>query len=91
MKGCHGISEVISSNMVQILQSLEQLEVKRCNSLNDVIIQAERLAREELHGETVLARLTRIYLQDLPMLMHLSGSGPCLQSLQILRINGCKS
>ncbi|XP_034698425.1 probable disease resistance protein At4g27220 [Vitis riparia] len=85
----HGISVAITSNMVQILHNLEKLVVAMCDSVNEVI-QVERLPSEEFHVET-LPRLIEIWLENLPMLMHLSGLGPYFQSLQALTIVHCGS
>lgn len=83
--GHHGILVVISSNVVQILHDLEQLEVEMFNSVNEVI-QAERLLGEEFHVET-LPQLTKICLKDLLVPDHVY----IFQSLQTLDIVSCGS
>ncbi|KAJ9691580.1 hypothetical protein PVL29_013692 [Vitis rotundifolia] len=58
--------------------------------LVEKVIQVERLPSEEFHVNT-LPQLTEIYLEDLPMLMHLFGLGPYFPRFQTLKIDGCRS
>ncbi|XP_034707094.1 disease resistance protein At4g27190-like [Vitis riparia] len=77
IEACHDISLVIP-------HTIEQLIVRRCDSVEKVI-------QVEGHAGETLPRLTIMYLEDLPMLRHLSGLGPILQNLQSLQVSRCRN
>ena len=74
--------------MLHILHNLEELIVKRCNIVEE-IIQVPRLKGEEFHFE-VFSWLRNLELHDLPILPHLSGLGLILDNLQTLSIKSCQ-
>ena len=78
----HDISIGTSLSVVQNFQNLERLEVKACNSVNEII-------QEEWFS--TLPRLTEICLKDLPKLMDLSGLDLHFHNLHTLEVNGCES
>lgn len=88
IKAYHGISVMIPSKMLHILHNLEELIVKRCNIVEE-IIQVPRLKGEEFHFE-VFSWLRNLELHDLPILPHLSGLGLILDNLQTLSIKSCQ-
>ncbi|WKA02986.1 hypothetical protein VitviT2T_021126 [Vitis vinifera] len=82
IKACHDVLVVIPSSKLQVLHNLKQLIVRNCSSVKEVIQVEGRV------GET-LPQLTIMYLENLPMLTHLSGFGPFLQNLHSLQVSKC--
>ena len=92
---CHGISVVIPSNMVQILHNLEKLEVRMCDSVNEVI-QVEIVGNdghELTDNEIEFTRLKSLTLHDLPNLKSFCSSTRYVfkfPSLETMKVRECR-
>ncbi|KAA8529018.1 hypothetical protein F0562_033494 [Nyssa sinensis] len=85
--GCHKLSAIAQTNLLQMLQNLDLLEVRGCNSLTEVF---------EIKGHNAdfsLSQLTELKLIDLPKLKHIWSNDfqgiPSLQNLRILEVRNC--
>ena len=92
----HGISVVIPSNMVQILHNLEKLEVRMCDSVNEVI-QVEIVGNdghELTDNEIEFTRLKSLTLNYLPNLKSFCSSTryvfkfPFLETMEVRECRG---
>ncbi|KAF3452936.1 hypothetical protein FNV43_RR03369 [Rhamnella rubrinervis] len=66
---CKALSRVFSSNLMQNLQNLEQLEVTNCDSLK-TLFDLDGLDVEEKHATETLCCLEKMELTDLPNLKY---------------------
>ncbi|KAI4354254.1 hypothetical protein L6164_003136 [Bauhinia variegata] len=69
---CHGISKLLPFN---VLENLEELEVKYCNSL-EVIFDLEGTTIEETHDVVKSSHLRKLNLDGLPKLKHVWNKEP---------------
>ncbi|KAL6323241.1 hypothetical protein AAG906_029248 [Vitis piasezkii] len=92
----HGISVVIPSNMVQILHNLEKLEVRMCDSVNEVI-QVEIVGNdghELTDNEIEFTRLKSLTFYHLPNLKSFCSSTryvfkfPSLETMEVGECHG---
>ncbi|XP_034698034.1 probable disease resistance protein At4g27220 isoform X3 [Vitis riparia] len=93
---CQGISVVIPSNMVQILHNLEKLEVRMCDSVNEVI-QVEIVGNdghELTDNEIEFTRLKSLTFYHLPNLKIFCSSTryvfkfPSLETMEVGECHG---
>ncbi|XP_059599283.1 probable disease resistance protein At4g27220 isoform X3 [Vitis vinifera] len=94
IKEYHGISVVIPSNMVQILHNLEKLEVRMCDSVNEVI-QVEIVGNdghELIDNEIEFTRLKSLTFYHLPNLKSFCSSTRYVfkfPSLETMKVGEC--
>ena len=81
---CHDILVVIPCSMLPKLHNLKELSVSKCNSVKEVF----KLVDKEYQVET-LPRLTKMFLEDLPLLTYLSGLGQIFKNLHSVNVHGC--
>uniref|UniRef100_F6HU12 Disease resistance protein At4g27190-like leucine-rich repeats domain-containing protein n=1 Tax=Vitis vinifera TaxID=29760 RepID=F6HU12_VITVI len=84
IRKCHDILVVIPSNVLPKLHNLEELHVSKCNSVKEVF----ELVDKEYQVEA-LPRLTKMFLEDLPLLTYLSGLGQIFKNLHSIEVHGC--
>ncbi|KAK9944575.1 hypothetical protein M0R45_010136 [Rubus argutus] len=90
---CDNLHGVFSSNVVQNLQNLEQLEVKYCEAL-ETVFDLEGLEIKEKNDATatLLSCLEKIELSYLPMLAYVWKPNPnilAFQNLNVLQVFRC--
>ncbi|KAL6324295.1 hypothetical protein AAG906_007410 [Vitis piasezkii] len=84
IRKCHDILVVIPSNVLSKLHNLEELHVSKCNLVKEVF----ELVDKEYQVET-LPRLTKMFLEDLPLLTYLFGLGQIFKNLHSVEVHGC--
>ena len=87
IKMCHNILVVIPCSRLPKLHNLKELYVSECNSVKEVF-QMKELVNQEYQVET-LPRLTKMFLEDLPLLTYLSGFVQIFENLHSLTVRGC--
>ncbi|XP_034680169.1 probable disease resistance protein At4g27220 [Vitis riparia] len=87
IKMCHNILVVIPCSRLPKLHNLKELYVSKCNSVKEVF-QMKELVNQEYQVET-LPRLTKMFLEDLPLLTYLSGLVQIFENLHSLTVSGC--
>ena len=86
---CHDILVVIPCSMLPKLHNLKELSVSKCTSVKEVF-QMKELVNQEYQVET-LPRLTKMVLEDLPLLTYLSGLVQIFENLHSLEVCGCEN
>eukprot|EP00261_Vitis_vinifera_P039659 XP_019080902.1 PREDICTED: probable disease resistance protein At4g27220 isoform X2 [Vitis vinifera] len=89
IKMCHNILVVIPCSRLPKLHNLKELYVSKCNSVEEVF-QMKELVNQEYQVET-LPRLTKMFLEDLPLLTYLSGLVQIFENLHSLTVHGCEN
>ena len=84
---CHNILIVIPCSRLPKLHNLKELYVSKCNSVKEVF-QMKELVNREYQVET-LPRLTKMFLEKLPLLTYLSGLVQIFENLHSLTVHGC--
>ncbi|KAJ9682096.1 hypothetical protein PVL29_018133 [Vitis rotundifolia] len=87
IKMCHNILVVIPCSMLPKLHNLKELCVSKCNSVKEVF-QMKELVNQEYQVET-LPRLTKMFLEYLPLLTYLPGLVQIFENLHSLTVRGC--
>ncbi|XP_057754759.1 uncharacterized protein LOC130974044 isoform X1 [Arachis stenosperma] len=99
LENCRFISNVIPSNLLSFLSSLEELEVRNCELVN-VIFDVKDITGDKSNmniGQAAPLQLAlkKLKLENLPNLMHVWSKDPHglfrLPALQVMHVNGCSS
>ncbi|KAI4313403.1 hypothetical protein L6164_026388 [Bauhinia variegata] len=89
---CEGISKVLSFNLLNLLNNLEELEVEGCNSV-EVVFDLEKITSEERHV-VPKCHLRKLILNFLPNLKHVWNKDPQgildFQNLSIIKAMDCQ-
>ncbi|KAK9289331.1 hypothetical protein L1049_007486 [Liquidambar formosana] len=91
---CKELLNVYSSNVMQILHTLEELVVEDCDSL-EVVFDFEGMNIDEEHAAVILTYLDKLKLSFLPKLTHIWKKNPPgiqgFQNLRLLEVVRCHS